>query len=281
MPSSFFRVSALAAFATLGVCGAAEAESRFIVGAGGNWKPDYLGSDDYEFSAQPMLRYGWSGEMATSPATGYKSSLGLIDVQAGFPDGVEVGVARIATPSRNVTLRLGGGYRLGRDADDNAALKGMGDIDGQVLARVTLASEPANPRRLGTSFGLRYEADVSGETDGSTVTLFADHALVLSPKTTFTLSGNLRWADDDQMQSYFGVSRTQAARSGHARFDAGAGFSETGIGARLDWSFAEHWILSGRAGYSRLLGDAADSPLVDGAGSANQFIFTTGIAYRF
>lgn len=281
MSSSLFRGAALAAFAALALSGAARAESQLILGAGASAKPDYLGSDDYEATALPMLRYSWSGEMAAQPATGYKTSFGLIDLQAGFPDGVDVGVARIATPGRNFTLRLGGGYRFGRDAGDNDALHGMGDIDGQVLARVTLASEPADPRRLGTSYGLRYEADISGETDGETLTAFADHALALSPKTTLTLSGNLRWADDDQMQSYFGVSSRQAARSGNARFDAGSGFSDAGLAARLDWSFAEHWILSGRVGYTRLLGDAADSPLVDDEGSANQFVLSTAVAYRF
>ncbi|SBV98425.1 putative MltA-interacting MipA family protein [uncultured Alphaproteobacteria bacterium] len=281
MSTSYLRGVAIAAFATLAVCGPVRAESGLVVGAGGAWKPDYLGSDDYEAAPLPMLRYSWSGETAASPASGYKSSLGLIDVQAGFPDGIDVGVARIATPSRNFTLRLGGGYRFGRDADDNHALRGMGDIDGQGIARVTLASEPANPRGLGTAFGLKYEMDVTDETDGETLSLFVDHALPLSASTTLTLSGDLRWADDDQMQAYFGVSPTQAARSGHRRFDADSGFSDAGLAARLDWSFAEHWILSGRLGYTRLLGDAADSPLVDDDGSANQFVLSTAVAYRF
>lgn len=281
MSPSVLRGAALAVFASLAFCGAARAESHLLVGAGAAWKADYLGSDDYEAAPLPLLHYGWSGEAAASPSSGYKTSLGLIDVQAGFPDGIDVGVARIATPTRNFTLRIGGGYRFGRDADDNDALKGMGDIDGQGIVRVTLAGEPAGPRRLGTFYGLKYEADVTGETDGETLTLFAGHALPVTPRTTLTLSGDLRWADGDEMQAYFGVSPAQAARSGHARFDASSGVSEAGLAARLDWAFAEHWLLSGHLGYSRLLGDAADSPLVDGAGSANQFILATAVAYRF
>ncbi|WP_337997587.1 MipA/OmpV family protein [Oleispirillum naphthae] len=281
MMPSVLRRAALTAFAGLAFCSAAHAESQLILGAGAGWKPDYLGSDDYEATPLPMLYYGWSGEAAASPASGYKTSLGLIDVQAGFPNGVDVGVARVATPTRNFTLRLGGGYRFGRDADDNDALKGMGDIDGQGIARITLASEPANPRRIGTSYGIKYEADITDETNGDTFSLFVGHTLPVTPRTTLTLSGNLRWADDDEMQAYFGVSPAQAARSGHVRFEAGSGFSDAGLSARLDWSFAEHWLLSGGLGYTRLLGDAADSPLVDGDGSANQFILTTAIAYRF
>lgn len=281
MTSSLLRGAALAAFAGLALSGAAHADSQLVLGAGAGVKPDYLGSDDYEAMALPMLRYSWSGEAASSPASGYKTSVGLIDVQAGFPDGVDVGIARIATPTRNFTLRVGGGYRFGRDADDNDALRGMGDVDGQGIVRVSLASEPAGPRGLGTAYGLAYEADVTDETNGETMTLFVKHALPLTARTTLTLSGDLRWADEDQMQAYFGVTPTQAARSGHARFDAGSGFSDAGLAARVDWAFADHWILSGRVGYTRLLGDAADSPLVDGAGSANQFTLTSAIAYRF
>lgn len=281
MLPSVLRGVAFAAFATLALSGVARGESQLVLGAAAGARPDYLGSDDYELNALPVLRYSWSGEMAAAPTSGYKSSLGLIDVRAGFPDGIDVGIARIATPTRAFTLRVGGGYRFGRDADDNSALRGMGDVDGQGIARLTLASEPTNPRGFGTSYGLKYEADVTDQTNGETLTLFAAHATPLSDRLTLTLSGDLRWADEDEMQAYFGVSQAQAARSGHARYDAGAGLSDAGLAARLDWSFADHWVLSGKLGYTRLLGDAADSPLVDGEGSANQFTLFSAIAYRF
>lgn len=279
MKCGIFGAVALAAFGF--GAGDAVADSQLVLGGGAGWAPDYRGSDDYHAIPVPMVSYSWSGETAQAPASGYKSSLGLIDVRAGVPDGVDVGVARIATPTRNYTLRVGAGYRFGRDADDNSALHGMGDIDGQGIARVTLASEPADPRGFGTFYGVKYEADVTGETEGDTLTLFGGHTLALTPQSTLTLSGHAQWADSDYMHAYFGVSDKQASRSGYGRFDASSGFADVGVEARINWSLTEHWMLIGSLGYNRLLGDAADSPIVDGPGSANQILLTTGVAYRF
>ena len=46
-------------------------------------------------------------------------------------------------------------------------------------------------------------------------------------------------------------------------------------------SFAEHWGLLVRARYARLLGNAADSPIVKDGGSADQFFIGAGIFYRY
>ncbi len=259
----------------------AHAESSLVLGLGVGATPDYIGSDDYDAIPVPVLKYDWSGSAGSAPTSGFKGELGLIDASAGFPNGLDVGVARLSTPSRHFTLRLGGGYRFGRDADDNDALHGMGDVDGQAIARVTLASEPANARGLGIFYGVKYEADVTDETNGDTFTFFAGDKFALTPKATLTITGRTQWADADYMQSYFGVSASQAARSGNRRFDANSGFADAGLEARLNYALTDHWMLFGSFGYSRLLGDAADSPLVDGEGSANQFRATTGVAYRF
>lgn len=259
----------------------AHAESSLVLGLGVGAAPDYLGSDDYEPIPAPVLKYDWSGSTGSAPATGFKGELGLIDASVGFPNGVDVGIARLSTPSRHFTLRVGGGYRFGRDADDNHALHGMGDIDGQAIARITLASEPANAQGLGLFYGVKYEADVTDETNGDTLGFFAGNKFALSPKASLTLSGRAQWADKDYMQSYFGVSGSQASRSGNRRFDADSGFADVGLEARINYALTDHWMLFGSLGYSRLLGDAADSPLVDDEGSANQFRATTGVAYRF
>ncbi len=270
-----------AALCLAAMTSAAHAEGTLVLGLGVGAAPDYIGSDDYEAVPVPVLKYDWSGSAGSAPASGVKGELGLIDASVGFPGGVDVGVARLSTPSRHFTLRVGGGYRFGRDADDNDALHGMGDIDGQAIARVTLASEPANAQGLGIFYGVKYEADVTGETDGDTLGLFAGDKFALTPKTTLTLTGRAQWADADYMQSYFGVSGSQAARSGNRRFDADSGFADAGLEARINYALTDHWNLFGSVSYSRLLGDAADSPLVDDEGSANQLRATTGVAYRF
>ena len=47
------------------------------------------------------------------------------------------------------------------------------------------------------------------------------------------------------------------------------------------FSFSENWHLGGGVIYSRLLGDAADSPVTDKRGSRDQFFAGIGIAYAW
>lgn len=259
----------------------AHAETELMLGGAAAFKPDYPGSNDYEAIPVPLLQFDWSSDGAGPPASGYTGEFGLIDARIGFPDGIDIGLARLSTPTRHFTFRVGGGYRFGRDQDDNHALNGMGDIGGQGLGRVSIGSEPANPRGIGAHFGLKYETDLTNETGADTFTLYVGNTFALSPSTTLALTGRTSWADDDYMQSYFGVSDLQAARSSHSRFDANSGVTDVGLDARLNYAFTDHWMLFGSVGYSRLTGDAADSPLVDKSGSPDQFRATTGFAYRF
>lgn len=107
------------------------------------------------------------------------------------------------------------------------------------------------------------------------------YALQLNDRLTLTPSLRTSWADKDHMQSYFGVSQDQAATSVHSRFDAKSGIKSVSVGAELGWTISENWMFSGNLGFSRLTGDAADSPLVKNEGSANQFMAVAVLAYKF
>ncbi len=263
----------------IGLAAPAAAETEALVGAGVGVRPDYPGSDDYRAEALPALRLKWSGEAAKPPDDGTRTSFGIVDATAGFPHGVSFGVARVATPERQVTLRVGAGYRHGRDADDNPALRGMGDVRGQPVLRLKLESEPTAD--TGSFFGLGWESDVSGETRGDAVTLYGGRTFAPSEAAAFTLTAHTRWFDADDMAAYFGVSPAQAAASGHPAFAPGRGLGDAGLAAELRWAFTDNWSVFGTVGVSRLLGDAADGPLVDDAGSATQFRAGTGVSFRF
>ena len=51
--------------------------------------------------------------------------------------------------------------------------------------------------------------------------------------------------------------------------------------ASMIFSLSPNWHLAGGLIYSRLVGDAADSPVTDDRGSANQFFAGLGIAYAW
>ena len=79
------------------------------VGGGGLWSPDYEGSDDYEFRALPYLSVRYEDWLSFAVPEGLKVS--LIN-EKGFRAGVLAG------------------YRFDREAKDNIALAGWGDVDG-------------------------------------------------------------------------------------------------------------------------------------------------------
>jgi outer membrane scaffolding protein for murein synthesis (MipA/OmpV family) len=67
------------------------------------------------------------------------------------------------------------------------------------------------------------------------------------------------------------------ATSGKPAYTPGAGLRDVHFGVQFKHALSKHWFVFGGAGTSRLLGPAADSPLVEKpSGSAASF----GVAWR-
>jgi outer membrane protein len=77
------------------------------------------------------------------------------------------------------------------------------------------------------------------------------------------------------------VSQEDSERSGLPVYDAGAAVKDFRITPGLVIHFSYHWHLGVGLRYQRLLSDAADSPVVDDRGSANQFITGLGLGYSW
>lgn len=90
----------------------------------------------------------------------------------------------------------------------------------------------------------------------------------------------MSWANDAYMDSFFGIDNAQSAASGLEPFEAEAGFKDVGLALRLNYGLTEHWAILTSGEYKRLLGDAADSPIVTDEGSADQRSFLAA-SYRF
>ncbi|MFN4141626.1 MipA/OmpV family protein [Aestuariivirga sp.] len=90
------------------------------------------------------------------------------------------------------------------------------------------------------------------------------------------------WGSDDYMDTYFGISGKEAADSPvyDKSYDAGAGFHSVGLAATASYDLTEEFTFHLRGGWDRLIGEAADSPIVK-EGSANQFYGGAGLSYEF
>lgn len=226
---------------------------ELTVGGAAGVGPDYEGADSYEAVALPFFELSWRDRIF----------VGLDGIRALNPLTENIRIGPLLS------------YDGGRDEDDNDDLEGLGDVDGSVTLGI-VAEVEFGPYQ----FDARVEKAIDGHT-GWLAALAASRNFQLSERLNLGLALKTSLADDDYMNDFFGITAMQSRRSGLSRFDADAGFKDVGVGLSLDYALTDHWLLFASGGYARLLGDAADSPLVEDRGSADQFSAMLGGAYRF
>jgi MipA family protein len=111
--------------------------------------------------------------------------------------------------------------------------------------------------------------------------LSADLVLRDADRYIFSIGPRARLSDGRYQNAYFGVTPAVSAATGLPAFDAGGGFHAVGLTAGLTYRLARDWGLYSYAGYDRLIGNGADSPLVRAFGSCDQFSAGLGIFYSF
>lgn len=174
-------------------------------------------------------------------------------------------------------------YRPGREDVSNDVVDRLEDIDDSFEAGGFVSYEFTELFRPTDSFALSAEvlADLGSGHEGWTASFGAGYGTSLGDRWRAGVDAGVTWASDDYMQTYFGVDRANSVRSGLPVFDAEAGIKDVGVGATLTYILSERWSVSGRASYTRLLGDAADSPIVEQEGSPDQFFGGLGLTFRY
>lgn len=97
----------------------------------------------------------------------------------------------------------------------------------------------------------------------------------------FSVGPRLTLANDRYQRAYFGVRTADALRTGLPAYRADGGVRSAGATAGLLRQFTPRWGATGFARYDRLVGDAADSPVVRRFGSRNQFSAGVAATYTF
>ena len=119
------------------------------------------------------------------------------------------------------------------------------------------------------------------EHDGNLLYFNGGYRIPVNDKFDMKLGAHVTWADDDYMDTYFDVSNSDAARSGLSRYDADAGFKDVTGTLFVHFTPGQKWGLAAFGKYSRLLGDAEDSPVVSDEGDENQWAGGVAVTYRF
>jgi MipA family protein len=232
------------------------------IGAGAGVSPDYEGSDDYEAVPLWNLRVGDLHHPAT-----FIQLLGPRLISNLLPhDHWRLGVA--------------GQFIRKRDDVEDDRVDALRSVDASVLVGLIAGYDLlADPQR---DLVLEVEGrqDVAND-NGFLGTIRGRYGSPLAEQWRLDALVETTWASEDYMSSYFGIDAGDAARSGLDQFNADEGFKDIAFGGSLTYRFFEHWSATGTATYTRLLGDAEDSPVVEDRGDENQIFGGVLVNYRF
>jgi len=188
-----------------------------------------------------------------------------------FTTGTDFGYYRMLSDK----LRVGGsvGLEFGRDEEDDAALKGLGNIDDTEELRIDVLYSLTPDLTLGARamtagagkdevffVGARYEFDTP------------------SDRVELSITGDVSYATAKHLTTEFGVTETQAARSGYRVYRPGSGLKSVGLTLAGRYWFSKNWFGYGELSYEKFGGAGKDSPFVQ---QDDESEIGLGIGYRF
>jgi MipA family protein len=217
----------------------AEWDVNLAVGAA--MLPTFNGSDRYRATPIPLFIVRWR-------------------------DTVSLGADGLNVYWHDDNLVMGGGvnYNGGRldhetsgilnSGDDR--LQGLGDIDAS-LGIKAFVSYKWGPAYLDVST-TKY---VGPQNKGIVVTLGAAAPLSLTKELVIRPHIGATWADDNYMQTFFGVTSAQSAASIFPQYAAGAGLENISGGLTIVYLLSKHWFVGADASATQYLDYAAKSPI--------------------
>jgi outer membrane protein len=232
------------------------------VGLGIGSYPEYYGADENVIGAAPIARYTFGEQRYIALEVNY-ARLNLLE-------------------DRNWRFGPAGMYRFGREDVKDDVVDKLPEIDGSFElgafgAYEEVGKDPRNRWVVGASF----LHGIAGDNDGYTVSVNFNRWIPVGRYAALGLYTAASFGSSDYMSTYFSVTPAGAAASGLPVFGAGSGMRDLRFGAVFIQPLSREWQVGTGFLYSRLLGDAADSPIVSERGDANQFVFGFGFTRAF
>ena len=163
----------------------------------------------------------------------------------------------VRDPAWRFGVALAPGFGRARRESDHPSLAGTGDIE-----RATRASVFGGYTwRRWLSATLRVSTDIEGEDQGTLALLDVNARWRVADRVFMSAGPGVTWADKDYTMTFFGVTEDQAARSTLPAYEAGSGWNAVRFGVGAGYRIDAHWNLGARVSISRIVGDAADSPI--------------------
>jgi outer membrane protein len=234
-----------------------------FVGVGIGSYPDYFGSDEQAFGAAPIARISLGGNRF--------ARLVVNDLRVNLLD------------HSNWQLGPAAVWRFGREDVNDPVVRKVHEIDKSLSLGVFGAyvwRDPVEVRRQAGVGGWAL-GDVTGAYDGWTAGLNAFAMQPVARMVSLAGGAAFTYGSDNYMDEYFGVTPGDSLASGLPVHVPGSGVRDARGWLAAVVHVGLQWHVGAGVMYSRLLGDAADSPLVAARGSENQWVYGVGGLYAW
>lgn len=228
---------------------APEPQRQYVVnlGAGAGMVPQYPGADKYMFVPYPIIEVGRL----------YLPFIGQTEKK-----------------TRGIFIYPSFGLIGERKPSEDNSLEGTKKIDWAFEA--------------GVGGGFRYDWFRAYATirqgfngySGQTGEIGADLILPMGTRFEVAFGPRASWGSDGYMETYFGVTPSEAAKGILTPYKADAGFKTVGLAGQVNYWVNPKTRLQVKGSWNRLIGDAGDSPIVK-YGSADQWMVGIGISRKF
>lgn len=241
---------------------------QMALGAGLLMNPAFRGAKDYQLSLLPYIRINYGDKFFASMHEGAGFNL----IQTNSITAGPIVRYRFSRKESDGTspFRIAG--------SDTNALQGLGDVDG--------AFEPGafiNYRFRPFSVELEVRRGFGGH-EGWVSDINLNYSTMLfwfGKRTIFNIGPRANLVSDNHNEAYYSINSVQSAQSGLPVYNASGGFLSYGVGASGIVAMTRKLSMVLFAGYDRMAGDAANSPLVSIRGSKNQATLGLFLAYQF
>ncbi|MEM6681374.1 MAG: MipA/OmpV family protein [Pseudomonadota bacterium] len=237
----------------------------FSLGLGIALAPRFPGDDDYVLNPFPLITWVKNGRTLRNNGFGFEYDL-----------------------TKGSQLDYGPIVRFNTGRDD---LNSVNDPVVEALGKVSFTAEVGGfigitrPIRIASGKPLLLNARASAvqAVSGHDGFIIEGSAGIVRPsrKWITSVSANVSYASGNFHDAFFSVNAAQSQASGLAEFDADAGLRDVGVASFVRYNINQTWALNAIASYSRLLGDAADNPIVEERGSANQAFLGLNVSYTW
>ena len=227
---------------------------REFVAFGAAALPDYSGSDDYRVIPFGAVRLEFGDTVVRTDGPGLAAEL--------YTQG---------PLTAGVYARWSGG----RNDVEDAVVDLLPDVDSSVIAGgfvdVAIARQVISPFDR-VSLNAKVGADLLGEFEGVTWSSGISYSGPLSRTSFVNLGLSVSGYSDDYAELLYSVDGAGSAASGLPVYMASGGIGDVGLTGVYAQTVGSQWLVSGVVGWSRLVGDFADSPIVSERGDDNQFL---------